>query len=511
MRLKRALRDLAKQQGYYKKQLRRFNQDQQKWVERQRDVHRKSGVVVKYVFIDDIRKIEVYKKRLNRIKIHTRDGDKVTVRELQIVDAPEWDESVDETIDEMTQELQLELIKKRKNTGAQEGDEGDKVENADEPQSLDLTEQFEDHVYDIHYELMDELSKRTEDLQRINKIYEAGAAQDLRDSVRARHDRWNCRMADQLKFDQSDDLPEMGEKWQDALHTATKRALCLPQREDTCSDSSVSLKRSEHGDEDGRADFAGSSSLRSGRSGHSALSEESIDKADTQRTESTWMQLAEDAATDEHEEEKYSFENAPTDATAAASDQAAPAEAAANVAIEANNDHHKCADFADPLVVSLKKENSSLTRRLKDAQAKVEATKQQYSILHQAVKRLNMGTCNTNHATNKGRARLPTIEQATEAEALALRASMYPIDERYVCWDFNSSKGCDKANGCWWSHQWLRDAARHPWTGEPLPGIVQRYREDPDCRNDTKHRFHNNGFTYQWRNNEYLGRGDYNR
>merc|ERR1712083_33217 len=73
-RLKIALRDLDKQARYYQQQLKRFKQDQQKWINRQRDTHTKKGIIVKYVFIDDIRKIKVYKKRKNRIKIRTREG-----------------------------------------------------------------------------------------------------------------------------------------------------------------------------------------------------------------------------------------------------------------------------------------------------------------------------------------------------------------------------------------------------------------------------------------------------
>merc|ERR1712083_408456 len=72
-RLKIALRDLDKQ-ARYQQQLKRFKQDQQKWITRQRDTHDKKGIIVKYVFIDDIRKIKVYKKRKNRIKIRTREG-----------------------------------------------------------------------------------------------------------------------------------------------------------------------------------------------------------------------------------------------------------------------------------------------------------------------------------------------------------------------------------------------------------------------------------------------------
>jgi len=112
-RLKLALRDLDKQARYYQQQLKRFKQDQQKWINRQRDVHKKKGVVVKYVFIDDIRKIKVYKKGKNRIKIRTRDGGEVIVKDVQIVEASEVEEAADDIIDEVTQEIEAEFKKKK--------------------------------------------------------------------------------------------------------------------------------------------------------------------------------------------------------------------------------------------------------------------------------------------------------------------------------------------------------------------------------------------------------------
>merc|ERR1712244_138325 len=108
-RLKLALRDLDKQARYYQQQLKRFKQDQQKWITRQRDTHDKKGIIVKYVFIDDIRKIKVYKKRKNRIKIRTREGGEVIVRDVQIVEATDIEEDADDMVDEITQELEKEF------------------------------------------------------------------------------------------------------------------------------------------------------------------------------------------------------------------------------------------------------------------------------------------------------------------------------------------------------------------------------------------------------------------
>merc|ERR1711897_132040 len=122
-------------------QLKRFKQDQQKWINRQRDVHKKKGVVVKYVFIDDIRKIKVYKKGKNRIKIRTRDGGEVIVKDVQIVEASEVEEAADDIIDEVTQEIEAEFKKKKKKKKKKKNNDDDDKEDdddEDEVQSPDI-------------------------------------------------------------------------------------------------------------------------------------------------------------------------------------------------------------------------------------------------------------------------------------------------------------------------------------------------------------------------------------
>ena len=107
--------------------------------------------MVKYVFIDDIRKIKVYKKGKNRIKIRTRDGGEVIVKDVQIVEASEVEEAADDIIDEVTQEIEAEFKKKkkkkRKRVGADSDDEDayeDDDEDVEEPQNLDDVKDDED-------------------------------------------------------------------------------------------------------------------------------------------------------------------------------------------------------------------------------------------------------------------------------------------------------------------------------------------------------------------------------
>ena len=62
----------------------------------------------------------------------------------------------------------------------------------------------------------------------------------------------------------------------------------------------------------------------------------------------------------------------------------------------------------------------------------------------------------------------------------------------YICWEFNTWDGCEKGNDCQWSHRFLVEEKLHPYTGEKLVGIVERYKNDPSCMKDAK-LFHDNG------------------
>lgn len=111
-----------------------------RWIQRQRDTKKNKGIVVKYVFIDDIRKIKVYKKRKNRIKIRTREGGEVIVHDVQIVEASEIEEAADDIVDEVTQELEKEFKKRkrRKKKGASDsGSSGSDLDDDDDAKDLE--------------------------------------------------------------------------------------------------------------------------------------------------------------------------------------------------------------------------------------------------------------------------------------------------------------------------------------------------------------------------------------
>ena len=114
---------------------------------------------MKYVFIDDIRKIKVYKKRKNRIKIRTRDGGEVIVHDVQIVEASEIEEAADDIVDEVTQELEKEFKKrkrrKKKKGGAGSDDDGKEEDgDDDEEEDHESEDEHSDHEEEeIHIEV----------------------------------------------------------------------------------------------------------------------------------------------------------------------------------------------------------------------------------------------------------------------------------------------------------------------------------------------------------------------
>lgn len=70
---------------------------------------------------------------------------------------------------------------------------------------------------------MSELSNRRNDLHRINEIYESengaqSSFMELYEAVKQRHEEWMNRLTVDLKYDLSDELPELNEKWEDEIY-----------------------------------------------------------------------------------------------------------------------------------------------------------------------------------------------------------------------------------------------------------------------------------------------------
>jgi len=115
----------------------------------------------------------------------------------------------------------------------------------------------------------------------------------------------------------------------------------------------------------------------------------------------------------------------------------------------------------------------------------------------------------------KGKEQRRARNLVKQAEAEKLRAAMNKADDLHACWEFNSWNGCNKGHKCLWSHQWLVSAATHPWTGEKLPGFIERYMNDPKCCADVgifHKRGRDNVFGGEWdRNNDKMPRWQQDR
>eukprot|EP01084_Bolivina_argentea_P160989 280285_1 len=83
-RLKMAMSDLDKQAKYYESQLRRFKLDEQKWINRQREINKEQNIIIKYVFIDDITKLKLYENNNTKVRISTSEGYDLILRDIII-------------------------------------------------------------------------------------------------------------------------------------------------------------------------------------------------------------------------------------------------------------------------------------------------------------------------------------------------------------------------------------------------------------------------------------------
>ena len=84
-KLRLALQDMEKTAGFYRKELEKFKARQTKWIEEQK-IHLKKNRVIKYVFADDIKKIQLRKAgRGGGIKIWTKEGDEAVFTDVDVV------------------------------------------------------------------------------------------------------------------------------------------------------------------------------------------------------------------------------------------------------------------------------------------------------------------------------------------------------------------------------------------------------------------------------------------
>jgi len=98
--------ELNKKRRWFQRCIKSFKSSRQKWIKTQEDTLKKKGVLVKYVFLDDVKQIKTYRdkkgdkkggkrgrrKFKNRIKVKARDGGVVVLRDVEIMVLDEDDD-----------------------------------------------------------------------------------------------------------------------------------------------------------------------------------------------------------------------------------------------------------------------------------------------------------------------------------------------------------------------------------------------------------------------------------
>eukprot|EP01083_Nonionella_stella_P072099 194180_1 len=250
--------DLDKQAKYYESLLRRFKLDEQKWIARQREIHKEKNIVIKYVFVDDIRKLKIYKDQTSRARIQTFEGHEVIVKDIEVTSTTEYDEIADEVLDKLMVEIEDELHtkkrrkydnygtakledvasgksgksmgsptkkrkKKKKTKDGQEDEDGSEMmsptfDDLEEMKDIDDIygdiEHEEDYIDSCFHELMREITEKTRDLERLNATDED--IEVLLEAIQERHELIQ-KTLDKFQYEYVDEFPEMNQKWQDQI------------------------------------------------------------------------------------------------------------------------------------------------------------------------------------------------------------------------------------------------------------------------------------------------------
>merc|ERR1712212_965160 len=302
-------------------------------------------------------------------------------------------------------------------------------------------------------------------------------------------------MEEELKYDLADELPELGKNWLAQIDNAAKISRRPSQRDDASLSSdqndTASSKQYGHGSEDEQADFSELSDPQATPS-----DDKSADEADEQ---SAWVQMSEDA----------SSSNSPASLKFECADGQEQKEDAVDDKCELEaEEEEKCSNERHEKEKSATREEDTRVKK------KFDEFKRQYLMndaeMRDALKNKMKQIEKQNHDLHRQIQHIQTtgrrhMQALPKIDSMTPALHNSPSDERHVCWEFNTPRGCPKGNACWWSHQWLQNDMRQPYTGELLIGIQQRLKQDPGCMDQTAHRFHDNGTPEVWvrRNNEY--------
>jgi len=140
-RLRKMMKELNKRRRWYNRAIKIFKNNQNKWVKAQRSALKNKGLIIKYVFLDDVKYIKQYQKprkgreRIkfrNRVRVKTKGGGETTLKnvEIQVLDAEEGDSDSDDDAGADKDGKRKKKRKKKKGDGA-DGDEEAKDEDED--------------------------------------------------------------------------------------------------------------------------------------------------------------------------------------------------------------------------------------------------------------------------------------------------------------------------------------------------------------------------------------------
>eukprot|EP01083_Nonionella_stella_P185389 675847_1 len=124
-RLRKLMKELNKRRRWYKRHIRVFKKNQDKWIKTQRNAFKDKKLIIKYVFLDDVKYIKQYQKPRkgrdkikfkNRIRVKTKGGGETTVKgvEIIVVDADNDDDDDDDDAEDTNDDNGKKNGKKKK-------------------------------------------------------------------------------------------------------------------------------------------------------------------------------------------------------------------------------------------------------------------------------------------------------------------------------------------------------------------------------------------------------------
>jgi len=100
--------ELNKKRRWFQRCIKSFKSSRQKWIKKQEDTLKKKGFLIKYVFLDDVKKIQGYKepdkgkkggkgkaKYKNKVKVKSRDGGVIVLKDVEFVVLDDDDDDSD--------------------------------------------------------------------------------------------------------------------------------------------------------------------------------------------------------------------------------------------------------------------------------------------------------------------------------------------------------------------------------------------------------------------------------